>query len=163
MERGLQEELGLETKAYEVLAESQYHYEHGSFYLLALRTEIIGGEIELNVHDAVEWVSINELMQYKLTPVDIPIAEKLKKTFQLMSFNPNIVSGDVLEGTRLTEIFKCSSQGGMRRSHRIDSLVLVSDYVKSIYLGLRNPSILFHSLLITSYGWNEPSFPYPVD
>ena len=80
-----------------------------------------------------------------------------------MSFNPNIVSGDVLEGTRLTEIFKCSSQGGMCRSHRIDSLVLVSDYVKSIYLGLRNPSILFHSLLITSYGWNEPSFPYPVD
>ena len=81
LERELQEELGLETKAYEVLAESQYHYEHGSFYLLALRTEIIGGEIELNVHDAVEWVSINELMQYKLAPADIPIAEKLKKTF----------------------------------------------------------------------------------
>ncbi|MBO8136759.1 MAG: HNH endonuclease [Desulfotomaculum sp.] len=31
------------------------------------------------------------------------------------------------------DIFKCSNSGGMRRSHRTNSLVIVSDHTKSIY------------------------------
>jgi len=41
--------------------------------------------------------------------------------------------GDVLNNTELMAIFSCSSQGGMRRSLKTSSLVLVSNHVKSIY------------------------------
>ena len=41
--------------------------------------------------------------------------------------------GDVINNDILTKIFKCSTQGGMRRSHKTNTLVLVSNHVKSIY------------------------------
>ena len=33
----------------------------------------------MNVHDKIEWVSFNELKNYKLLPGDIPLLEKLYK------------------------------------------------------------------------------------
>jgi len=50
-----------------------------------------------------------------------------------MVFNPNIKNGDVLTNDDICRIFKCSSQGGMRRSLKTNSLVIVSDHTKSIY------------------------------
>ena len=44
-----------------------------------------------------------------------------------------INKGDVVNNEELTELFKCSTQGGMRRSHKTNTLVLVSNHVKSIY------------------------------
>ena len=44
-----------------------------------------------------------------------------------------INKGDVINNEELTELFKCSTQGGMRRSHKTNTLVLVSNHVKSIY------------------------------
>jgi len=44
-----------------------------------------------------------------------------------------INKGDVVNNEELTELFKCSTQGGMRRSHKTNTLVLVSNRVKSIY------------------------------
>jgi len=41
--------------------------------------------------------------------------------------------GDIINNAELVEIFKCSTQGGMRRSHKTNTLVLVSNHVKSIY------------------------------
>jgi 5-methylcytosine-specific restriction protein A len=41
--------------------------------------------------------------------------------------------GDVIDNTRLTEIFKCSTQGGMRRSKETNTLILVMNHVNSIY------------------------------
>ena len=41
--------------------------------------------------------------------------------------------GDVINNEELIQIFKCSTQGGMRRSHKTNTLVLVSNHVKSIY------------------------------
>ena len=41
--------------------------------------------------------------------------------------------GDTLNNEELRSHFKCSSQGGMRRSHKTNSLVLVSDHTKSTY------------------------------
>ena len=41
--------------------------------------------------------------------------------------------GDTLNNKELQSHFKCSSQGGMRRSHKTNSLVLVSDHTKSTY------------------------------
>ena len=41
--------------------------------------------------------------------------------------------GQILDNNELCELFKCSSQGGMRRSHETNTLVIVSNHVKSIY------------------------------
>jgi 5-methylcytosine-specific restriction protein A len=41
--------------------------------------------------------------------------------------------GDTLDNRKLCALFKCSSQGGLRRSLRTDSLVLVSDHTRSLY------------------------------
>jgi len=44
-----------------------------------------------------------------------------------------ILPGDVIDNRRLIDIFQCSTQGGMRKSNKLNSLVLVANHVKSIY------------------------------
>ncbi|SHF18315.1 5-methylcytosine-specific restriction enzyme A [Desulfofundulus australicus DSM 11792] len=50
-----------------------------------------------------------------------------------MSFRPGLQPGDIIDNQRLVEIFRCSPQGGMRRSHRTNTLVIISDHTRSIY------------------------------
>lgn len=50
-----------------------------------------------------------------------------------MAFDTGLMAGDIINNARLCEIFKCSTQGGMRRSLTTNTLVLVSNHVKSIY------------------------------
>lgn len=50
-----------------------------------------------------------------------------------MSFNHGLKRGDILSNRELMNIFKCSNSGGMRRSHRTNSLIIISDHIKSIY------------------------------
>ncbi|MFS1493312.1 hypothetical protein BCU32_003535 [Vibrio lentus] len=42
-------------------------------------------------------------------------------------------TGTKLNNTELCEVFGCSPQGGMRRSHKTNTLVIVSNHIKSIY------------------------------
>jgi 5-methylcytosine-specific restriction protein A len=50
-----------------------------------------------------------------------------------MSFNPELAIGTKIDNKTLREIFKCSPQGGMRRSNRTNTLCLISDHTKSLY------------------------------
>jgi 5-methylcytosine-specific restriction enzyme A len=50
-----------------------------------------------------------------------------------MSFDPSLNQGDVINNQELCDVFKCSSQGGMRRALATDTLVLISNHVDSIY------------------------------
>lgn len=50
-----------------------------------------------------------------------------------MTFDPGLKAGETIDNDRLCEIFKCSPQGGMRRSLRTNTLVVVSNHVRSIY------------------------------
>ena len=50
-----------------------------------------------------------------------------------MAFDPGLIAGDVVDNDQLQNIFQCSSQGGMRRSLKTNTLVLISNHVKSIY------------------------------
>ncbi|AOM42192.1 HNH endonuclease [Xenorhabdus hominickii] len=45
----------------------------------------------------------------------------------------DLKSGDELNNAFLCEIFGCGPQGGMRRSHKTNTLVIVSNHLKSIY------------------------------
>jgi hypothetical protein len=47
-----------------------------------------------------------------------------------MAFNPNLQVGQVLSNQEIVNIFKCSNQGGMRRSLKTNTLVLISDHTK---------------------------------
>ena len=77
LEREIFEELGVTSKAGEVIAESDYLYEQGAINLLALLTVIADHNFKLTVHDKIEWVPITALLEYKLAPADIPIAKKI--------------------------------------------------------------------------------------
>lgn len=48
-------------------------------------------------------------------------------------FNPKLEIGQVINNATLMDVFKCSQQGGMRKSNTTNTLVLVSDYTKGIY------------------------------
>lgn len=50
-----------------------------------------------------------------------------------MPFSPPLRPGESVDNKRLTKIFKCSPQGGMRRSLATNSLVLICDHTQSIY------------------------------
>jgi 5-methylcytosine-specific restriction enzyme A len=50
-----------------------------------------------------------------------------------MGFEPGLKPGDKVTNDVLTDIFKCGPQGGMRRSHKTNSLVIVSDRTRGIY------------------------------
>lgn len=77
--RELKEELGLDVSVGEVIAESEYHYDHGAIRLIALRTEILEGTITLTVHDEAKWVLPTKLEDLQLAPADIPIARALRE------------------------------------------------------------------------------------
>ncbi|WP_235713410.1 HNH endonuclease [Bacillus mycoides] len=47
-----------------------------------------------------------------------------------MAFNTNLAQGQIINNQQITYIFKCSNQGGMRRSHATNTLVIVSDRTK---------------------------------
>ncbi|MGN0603722.1 MAG: HNH endonuclease [Oscillospiraceae bacterium] len=48
-------------------------------------------------------------------------------------FNPRLEIGEEINNARLCEIFGCSPQGGMRKSNKTNTLVIVSDYTRGIY------------------------------
>lgn len=48
-------------------------------------------------------------------------------------FDPNLNPGSELDNSELCSIFKCSPQGGMRKSNTTNSLVIISNHVSSIY------------------------------
>jgi len=77
--RELKEELGLDTSVGEIVAESEYHYDHGAIRLVALRTKILDGTICLTVHDEAKWVPPYRLEELALAPADIPIARVLRE------------------------------------------------------------------------------------
>lgn len=50
-----------------------------------------------------------------------------------MRFDHGLRAGDTITSNQLTSIFLCGPQGGMRRSHRTNSLVIISGHTKSVY------------------------------
>ncbi|AQU99765.1 HNH endonuclease [Desulfococcus multivorans] len=59
--------------------------------------------------------------------------------------NLKILPGETIDNNELCAIFKCSTQGGMRRSHKTGTLVIISNHVKSIYVDRRQGNILHYT------------------
>ncbi|MDD2671353.1 MAG: (deoxy)nucleoside triphosphate pyrophosphohydrolase [Syntrophales bacterium] len=80
--RELHEEFGIEVSVGDFYCSSRFLYRHGEIDLKAYRAEIVSGEITLQVHDEIRWVRPEELLNFRLTEADIPIAENLAKEVQ---------------------------------------------------------------------------------
>lgn len=76
LERELVEEMNMESEVGELLATTVHHYTHGSFELLAYRTQRTS-EYELNAHDRAEWIASVELDEYPLAPADVSLVQHL--------------------------------------------------------------------------------------
>jgi 5-methylcytosine-specific restriction enzyme A len=50
-----------------------------------------------------------------------------------MTFNPGIEIGSIVNNEKIMQEFKCSNSGGMRRSIRTNTLIIVSDKTKGLY------------------------------
>lgn len=48
-------------------------------------------------------------------------------------FYPGLAIGQNLKNSDIVELFKCGNMGGMRRSRKTGTLVLITDYTKGIY------------------------------
>jgi 8-oxo-dGTP diphosphatase len=77
LQRKLAEELEITVRIGNFVKESHYKYAHGEFLLKAYEVEFFEQPISLSVHDSLAWVSLNDLISYRLAPADIPIAEAL--------------------------------------------------------------------------------------
>ncbi len=62
-----------------------------------------------------------------------------------MSFDPGLQAGDVVTNQQLCEIFKCGNSGGMRRTRRFNTLVIISDHTKGIYSDQWINKILYYT------------------
>ncbi|QZP07696.1 (deoxy)nucleoside triphosphate pyrophosphohydrolase [Caenibius sp. WL] len=79
--RELQEELNLAAEAGEILAESVYEYPGGSINLIGVSVKLLSDEIQLSVHDQIDWVAPSALLSINLAPADIAIAEELVRRY----------------------------------------------------------------------------------
>ena len=50
-----------------------------------------------------------------------------------MSFNSDLRQGQILVNADICHIFLCGPQGGMRKSNKTNSLVIISDHSKGTY------------------------------
>jgi 8-oxo-dGTP diphosphatase len=64
------------------MAESEYHYDHGSFLLVGMYASLSSIDLKLTVHDQAERVPVADLLSYRLAPADVPLAEKILSLFE---------------------------------------------------------------------------------
>lgn len=76
--REIKEELDLDIKIMGIFMTNLYRFQNKDKYFTVFNTKIIGGKLKLNVHNAVKWISIDEIDEFDFMPADIRFVEKLK-------------------------------------------------------------------------------------
>lgn len=127
IKREIAEEFRVTTSVGELFMETTHDYGAGQLRLLAYWCALDHGNPDPQMHDAIAWVSLPDLIGYDLLPADVPIAHALA------ALNPEDVPGylelepeTVLSSKGLAAMFACSEQGGTRRSRTTNALVLIS-------------------------------------
>lgn len=77
--REIREELELDIKVLSVFTKSIYRFNGKEVYFTVFNAEICGGQLRLNVHNAAEWVTAEEMAGYEFMPADIEFVEKMMK------------------------------------------------------------------------------------
>jgi 8-oxo-dGTP diphosphatase len=77
LERELREELEMLVDVKEYFFTNVHHYEKISVELISYQATFISSSFLLVDHDAYEWIQINDALNYKFAPADIPILNEL--------------------------------------------------------------------------------------
>lgn len=77
--RELAEEFGIESRVGEFIGESVFDYGGKIIRLIAYQVVHLSGEFQLEDHDEIRWLSLNELGDIMWAPADIPLLEPVKK------------------------------------------------------------------------------------
>jgi len=80
--RELIEELNLKVEIKEHFFDTVHHYDNGAIELISFICETSGTVLESTDHDLVEWEKVENLLNWKLAPADIPIAKALIEEFK---------------------------------------------------------------------------------
>ncbi|MBB1643032.1 (deoxy)nucleoside triphosphate pyrophosphohydrolase [Sphingobacterium sp. UME9] len=75
--RELIEELNLKVKIKQHFFDTVHQYDNGAIELISFICETENIASESTDHDQLEWVKVSDLLDWKLAPADIPIAEEL--------------------------------------------------------------------------------------
>jgi|TARA_B100001971_G_scaffold211472_1_gene239235 5-methylcytosine-specific restriction protein A len=70
---------------------------------------------------------------YTIYNFNVLNVQRSRKIFGILDLKSRFVPGTKINNDTLCDIFKCSSQGGMRKSNTTNTLVIISNHVKSIY------------------------------
>jgi 8-oxo-dGTP diphosphatase len=77
LRRELEEELGIKVKVGEFFMENNHDYGTKSILLKAYFCDLFSGNITLNDHDMIAWVTKKELQNYEFAPADVPFIKAL--------------------------------------------------------------------------------------
>lgn len=86
LRRELEEELSMTAEVGEVIATTVYHYDHGSFEMLAMEAWRTSG-YALTVHDEVRWATACEAEALTLAPADVKLI-RLIRELSTRAFGP---------------------------------------------------------------------------
>lgn len=75
--REIREELELDIKVLNIFTTSIYHFSGNQINFTVYNAEVISGLLKLNVHNAAEWVTVEEIGGYEFMPADIEFVEKI--------------------------------------------------------------------------------------
>lgn len=74
--REIQEEFSVKIKVGSYLGEHSFQVENKEYKIALYRAELISGKLQLTVHSDIAWVSVKELCDYKLAPVDNKLVQQ---------------------------------------------------------------------------------------
>ncbi|MCS4164778.1 (deoxy)nucleoside triphosphate pyrophosphohydrolase [Sphingobacterium sp. BIGb0116] len=75
--RELIEELNLKVEIKQHFFDTVHHYDKGAIELISFICESSGTVVECTDHDRLEWVKVSDLLNWELSPADVPIAKEL--------------------------------------------------------------------------------------
>ena len=73
------EELGMKVLVNDYFITEVHKYEKFTIELIAYKCQFLDASFIMPDHDAYEWVNVKDLINWTLSPADIPIAEQLLK------------------------------------------------------------------------------------
>ena len=78
LKRELMEELQMEVDDIQYFGSAQHDYESFSIDLIAYTCNLTRWNLLLTDHDKYDWVTPDEILNWKLAPADVPLAQTIK-------------------------------------------------------------------------------------
>ncbi len=79
LRRELLEELGIRAEVGQYVCTSSFSYKDTQYDMCMFKVPSFQGEIKLNEHSAIAWVTPNELSNYDMPEPDLPVVVLLQK------------------------------------------------------------------------------------